>query len=90
MEADTFGFVRCQVEASTAGKTKLLLNAPSAVQSWLDGEPIAAKDDITLDLKPGLHTLTLAVNLGQRREGLRCEWEDEPGSSARLRIVGGK
>jgi putative heme-binding domain-containing protein len=89
-DADVFGFVRCQVEASNPGKIRLLLNSPVGITAWLDSEPVQAKTETLLDLKHGAHTLTLAVNLAQRREDLRCEWDDVPGSQARVRLVSGK
>jgi putative heme-binding domain-containing protein len=84
------GFVRCQLDASTPGKVKLLLNGGSAVTAWLDGGEVEGKDEMILDVPAGLHTLTFAVDLAARREGLRCELEDVAGSPARVRIIGGK
>jgi putative heme-binding domain-containing protein len=82
--------VRCQVEASTPGPVVLRLNTARALRLWLDRKPVEVKDATELNLTPGVHTLTFAVDLGQRGEGLRCELEDQPGSMARVRVVGGK
>ena len=43
-----------------------------------------------LDLPPGVHTLTFALDVDRRKDGLRCELDDVPGSPARVRVVGGK
>jgi putative heme-binding domain-containing protein len=83
-------FVRCQLEATAAGKVKLRLNSAAGLQLWLDGVPADAREEITLDLTPGTHTLTVAIDAGLRKEGLGCELDDVPGSPARARIVGGK
>ena len=45
---------------------------------------------MTLDLPLGLHAVTLALDLSQRKEPLRCEIEDQPNSPARVRVIGGK
>jgi putative heme-binding domain-containing protein len=83
-------FVRCQLDVTTAGKAKLLLNSAKGVKGWLDGEPVEAREEMPLDLGPGTHTLTFAVDRGSRTEALRVELDDVPGSPARLRVVGGK
>ncbi len=86
----TMGFVRCQVEATTPGKVRLLLNTAKGVRLWLDAEPVEPNEEMTVDLKAGVHTLTFALDLTQRKEGLRLEMEDVAGSPARARILNGK
>jgi putative heme-binding domain-containing protein len=83
-------FVRCQLEATTAGKVKLRLNAAAGLTAWLDRAPLEAREEMVVDLPAGRHTLTFAVNRGQRHEPLRCELDDVPGSPARAQVVGGK
>jgi putative heme-binding domain-containing protein len=83
-------FVRCQLDATTAGKAKLLLNSARGVRAWLDGEPVEAKEQMVLDLGAGAHTLTLALDRAVRSEPLRVELDDVAGSPARVRLVGGK
>jgi putative heme-binding domain-containing protein len=89
-EQKVLGFVRCQLDASTGGKVKLLLNSAKGLTLWVDKVPVEAKEEMVLDLAAGVHTLTFAVDLNRRREGLRCELKDVSGSKARVRIVGGK
>ncbi|MBY0525552.1 MAG: HEAT repeat domain-containing protein [Gemmataceae bacterium] len=84
------GFLRCQLDVTTGGKVKLLLNSMTGLTAWLDGVPLEIGEAMTLDLKPGVHTLTLALDLEKRRDGLRLELDDVPNSPARVRIVGGK
>ncbi len=84
-------YPRFQLEASAGGPVKLLLNSATGLSiCWLDREPIRCGEKITLDLKPGMHTVTFSIDLDQRKDGLRCELEDIPSSSARVRIVAGK
>jgi putative heme-binding domain-containing protein len=84
------GFVRCKLDASTPGTVKLLLNDAAGVTAWLDGTEVEVKNEMVLDVPPGLHTLTFALDLTTRRDGLRCELDDVAGSPARVRIIGGK
>ena len=83
-------FVRCQLEATTAGKAKLLLNSAKGVKGWLDGAPVEAREEMVLDLGTGTHTLTFAVERGARNDPLRVELDDVAGSQARVNVVGGK
>lgn len=82
--------VRCQLDVTTAGKVRLRLHSATGLTVGLDGVPVEAKEHMEFDLSAGLHTLTIAVDRDKRKEGLRCELEDVPGSPARVRIVGGK
>jgi len=83
-------FVRCQLDASTAGRARLLLNSAKGVRAWLDGEPVEAREDIVIDLGAGPYTLTFDLDRAARAEPLRVELDDVPGSPARVRVVGGK
>jgi hypothetical protein len=83
-------FARCQLEATTAGRAKLLLNSSRAIKAWLDGEPLDVKEQLILDLGVGSHTVTFALDRAIRTQALRCELDDVPGSPARVRVVGGK
>jgi putative heme-binding domain-containing protein len=89
-EANPVGLVRCQLDVSTAGAVRLRLNSIKGLTAWLDGAPLDVKATMAIDLSAGVHTLTFAVDLAERREGLRCELDDQPGSPARVRLVGGK
>jgi hypothetical protein len=81
---------RCQVEAGSGGKVKLLLNSTAGLSIWLDGVPVETRERLDLDLRPGVHTLTLAVDLAKRGVGLRCELDDAAGSPPPAGGVGGK
>jgi len=83
-------FVRCQLDATTAGQAKLLLNSVKGVKAWLDGQPVDVKEEVVLDLGVGPHTLTFALDRAVRAQPLRCELDDVSGSPARVRVIGGK
>lgn len=89
-ELHALAFVRCQVEVSTAGKVQVAVNATDGLSLWVDQVPVDVHDKIPLDLTAGRHTLTFGLDLNRRREGLRCEIDEAPGSPARVRIVQGK
>ena len=81
--------VQAKLEAAAASKVRLKL-ATKGLSAWLDGDPVSGADVLDLDLKPGRHTLTFAVNPGERKDRpLRVEIEDGPASAA-VRFAGGK
>jgi putative heme-binding domain-containing protein len=83
-------FVRFQLDTTTAGAVLLKLNEKRGVRLWLNQNEIPVREAIPLSLPLGIQTVTLAIDLSQRKEPLRCELEDQPNSPARVRVVGGK
>jgi putative heme-binding domain-containing protein len=81
---------RADLDVTTPGPIRLLVNAPEALILWLDGHRIEPQSVMTVDLATGRHTLTFAIDLNQLGDGLRCELADAPGSSARAQVVSGK
>jgi putative heme-binding domain-containing protein len=82
--------VRCQLNVTTPGPIKLLINSTDGLSLWRDTMPIEVAKDLQLDVAQGTRTLTFAVDLSRRDVGLRCELVDVPGSPARVQIVAGK
>jgi hypothetical protein len=89
-DVQPLGAARAQFDASTPGAVLLRLNATKGLTLWLDGKLLEAKETMEVNLTAGLHTLTIAVNVSERKEPLRVELDDKPGSPARVRVVGGK
>jgi putative heme-binding domain-containing protein len=85
-----YSAVRCQFDATTGGKVKLLFNSTVGLRVWLDGQVVEAKEQTLLDLSTGTHTLTILLERQSRKDDLRCELDDVAGSPARVRVVGGK
>jgi putative heme-binding domain-containing protein len=83
-------YLRGQVEVTTPGPVRLKVNGTAGLSLWLDGVAVPLKDELDLDLKPGMCTLTFAADWSRRKEGLRVELLDAPGSPARAKVVGGK
>ncbi|MEO2091844.1 MAG: PVC-type heme-binding CxxCH protein, partial [Gemmataceae bacterium] len=81
---------RFDLDCTTAGKAKLVFGDTTGLQLWLDGTPLEAGKEVTVDLSAGLHTVTVHVKLDQRKAPLRAELAEVDGSPARVRIVGGK
>ena len=69
-----------EVEVTTAGKVRLEFNTTDALTIWIDGKPVAPAAElprsIVVDLARGRHTLTVAVDLARRRDGIRCVLAD--------------
>jgi hypothetical protein len=82
--------VRCQLDVAAGGPVRLRLNGTRGLRLWLDGKPLEVRDALDVNLATGPHTLTAILDLGQRKDGLRLEEDDVPGSPARLNLVGGK
>jgi putative heme-binding domain-containing protein len=86
------GFARAQIDVSTPGRVKLALNSAKGLTVWVDGIAVEPGETLALnlDLAAGVHTMTLAINLGQRKDNLRITLEDVPGSPARAQVIVGK
>jgi putative heme-binding domain-containing protein len=83
-------FLRAQLEVSTPGKVTLALDDAAGVQAWVDGKPQSlAKNELTLDLPPGLHNVTLAVDR-EARQSVQLSLVDSKDSTAKVQLVGGK
>jgi putative heme-binding domain-containing protein len=88
--SEPFGMLRAQLDVTTGGPVKLKINGATGLGLWIGSTPVEVKDETVLDLKPGLQWLTFSLDLDKRKDGLRVELEDVPGSPARANIVGGK
>ncbi len=82
--------VRFQLDVTAGGLAKLKLNSAAGLSLYDGPTPIDVKSEITLDLKPGLQSLTLVIDRTKRTEDVRVELEDVPNSPARVSVVGGK
>ena len=83
-------FTRFEVDVSSPGQAKLLLNSADGLTAWLDANPIKLEKETLLELPQGRHRITFAVELSQREEPFRAELADVPGSNAKVQLVSGK
>lgn len=89
-EQAPFSFARCELDVSTGGPITLQLNSSGGLILWVDEWPTPVADHIPLKLAAGVHRLTWAIDRGQRREPLRLEIIETPGSRAQVKPIGGK
>jgi putative heme-binding domain-containing protein len=81
---------RGQLDVSTGGDLRLLFGGAEGLTLWVDGSRLPVRDDTTLALAPGVHTLSVAIDRSKRSEGLKVTLEDVPESPARAQLVLGK
>ncbi|MFM7070509.1 MAG: PVC-type heme-binding CxxCH protein [Planctomycetota bacterium] len=87
-------FVRTQLEATAGGRVEVRINDTAGLSLWLDGKPTPVANPLKLDLEPGPHTVTVAIDHSQRKSPLRLELADapaeNPSSSGKAEWIGGK
>ncbi len=66
-------FVRTYLQVTAAGTITLRWNDPAALQIWIDRKPVDAAAEMTVDLSPGIHLISVAVDLRKRTTPLRVE-----------------
>ena len=84
------GFLRCRMNVTTAGPVGLAVTDLTGLQLWVDGKPVDLRDRLELPLTVGEHVVTLSVNLLTRKNPVRLELLDVPGSGAQVQFVSGK
>ena len=82
-------FVRCEIEATTAGPVKLDPDSIPA-NAWHETAPISTAGVMQVNLHVGKNIVTFAYDLSQVRDAIRLDLVDVPGSPAKFQIVGGK
>lgn len=82
--------VRAQLEVTSAGQVGFAVPAIDGLSMWVDESPVPVNQHVSIDLKPGIHTVTLRAELATRKSALRIELEDVAGSPAQVRWVSGK
>ncbi|WP_339730773.1 PVC-type heme-binding CxxCH protein [uncultured Gimesia sp.] len=83
-------FVRCELEATSPGKTILKFNSVDGLKMWIGEKPVVLKPETELELTKGKHRLTFAIDLTPERDVLRLELLDSADSPAQVAIVNGK
>jgi putative heme-binding domain-containing protein len=74
--------VRCQINVTTGGQVRPN-PTPASTPMWIDNNPTT---NPTIDLKPGVHTVTLLAS----NPTLRLELAEVPGSPAKAQFVTGR
>ena len=81
---------RLQIEVTTPGKVALALDPAGVRKLWVDDRTVAIAAEVPIDLAPGTHAITLAVDPRLLKDGLRCELRDVVGSPARALMAVGR
>ncbi len=82
--------LRFQLDVTTAGKAKLKLDAADGLALFVGANPVETKAETVVDLKAGVQTVTVIIDRSVRKQDVRIELDDVPGSPARVAVVGGK
>ncbi len=82
--------LRGQVDVSTAGRAKLIINSMRGITAvWLDAKP-APTTNGEIELPAGLHWITFVIDTAARGgEGLKVQVDPAGERPARLQVVGG-
>ena len=88
--SDPLAVVRFQIDVTTGGAVRLKFNSVIGLAVYSGANPVEAKPETMLDLKPGTHTFTVVIDRTKRTEDVRIELDDVPNSPARASVVGGK
>ena len=67
------GFVRTVLNVETAGQITLGLNDTAGLQIWLGTQPIDVTEQISIELTPGQHRITVAINQEERSTPMELE-----------------
>jgi len=78
-----FVYLQTDIDVASGGTFRFALEGPEGLSVWLDGKPIPTAAELEANWQPGVHQLTLAVNLGQRKETVKVRLLEEQ-SSGRL------
>jgi len=71
-------FVRTYLQTTSSGETTLKWNDTTGLQIWVDGQPAEPAASMTMNLAPGLHAVSIAIDLRVREAPLRLELGDSP------------
>lgn len=84
-------FLRATFEVSTPGKVAFAVDDMTGMQLWVDGKPqTAAEGKFSLELKTGLHVVTLAIDRNVRNTPVKLSLPEGATTTAKVQLVGGK
>ncbi|MBI5758910.1 MAG: sorbosone dehydrogenase, partial [Planctomycetales bacterium] len=90
-DAPALSAARCELKVTTGGPLRLRLNSADGLRMWVNDKSTKVAAETSLDLSPGLHTLTFEINRRTRiQHGLRLALLDVPGSPVQAQFVTGK
>ncbi|CAG5067298.1 hypothetical protein DYBT9623_00018 [Dyadobacter sp. CECT 9623] len=83
-----YSIVRFEIEVLTKGPVTLGLSAADGISATVDSKPLKIADgNLTADLAPGIHPVTLTIDRNAAKGGLKVELKDVAGAAqTRLRM----
>ncbi|PQO35719.1 sorbosone dehydrogenase [Blastopirellula marina] len=66
-----FAYLQTDIGVASSGTFRFAFEGPEGLSVWLDGKPIPTAKELEADWKPGVHQLTLAINLDERKESVK-------------------
>ena len=85
-----FSFIRFEIEVMNKGNVSLAFNSTNGITAWIAGKPAKLTDqNLSADLTPGIHSITLAIDRGAFKEG-NLNVQLVEGSGAQTRLVMGR
>jgi putative heme-binding domain-containing protein len=68
-----FSFARFSIEVPESGQLRLRWNDASGLELWAGKNPLKVAANMVLELPPGVHTISVAIDQKQRKLPLRVE-----------------
>jgi putative heme-binding domain-containing protein len=88
---DAIGVVRCQIEVTKPGRSKIMLNSAKGLSFYLNGKKFDGGANSEIDLRTkGIHELVFVMDLSKSADTLRCELAEVPGSPSQFNFVLGR
>jgi len=85
-----FSFIRFEIEVMNKGNVSLAFNSTNGITAWIAGKPAKLTgQNLTADLTPGIHSITLAIDRGAFKEG-NLNVQLVEGTGAQTRLVMGR
>ena len=82
-------FARCELAVTQGGNVELQFGNTKGLTVWMDQKPFNVESVVTMNLSPGTHRLTIAIDRNQRSEPLRIGL-GEPQGAANVQFLNGK
>jgi putative heme-binding domain-containing protein len=87
-----YSFVRFDIEVISKGNVNLAVNSTAGLSAWVGSKPLKLTNQgIVADFAQGVHSITVAIDRTQRKEGpLSIQLLDAESSPAQTRLVIGR
>ncbi|GAA4433000.1 PVC-type heme-binding CxxCH protein [Bremerella cremea] len=70
----SFAYLETEIDVANEGTFKFALDGAEGLSLWIDGKPIPTSQTFEAQWQPGKHRLTVAINLGERQQGLKVQF----------------